>query len=79
MINKNFSDPKAQQIHDILTDVYDALNERKYNATAQLAGYILSDDETYITPHNRARNRIKEVDHDEILLHLLKYYFDEQH
>ena len=41
---------------DILTDVYNALDERGYNAIDQMVGYILSGDPSYITSHNNARN-----------------------
>ena len=39
--------------------VYDAQEERGYNAIDQMVGYILSGDPSYITSHNNARKRFK--------------------
>jgi len=37
-------------------------------------GYILSEDPTYITTHNNARNLIRRIDRDTLLQTLVKYY-----
>ena len=65
---------KDQEIKQILKEVYDALKEKGYNPTSQLVGYILSEDPTYITTHNGARNKIRRLDRDDILQSVLKYY-----
>ncbi len=44
-----------QTTEDILRTVYNALEERGYNAIDQMVGYILSGDPSYITGHNNAR------------------------
>ena len=54
--------------------VYDALKEKGYNPINQIVGYILSEDPTYITTHNNARNLIKRIDRDVLLKSLIKYY-----
>lgn len=59
---------------EILTDVYNALVEKGYNPINQIVGYILSGDPTYITSHNNARNLIREVERDELLEKMVKYY-----
>lgn len=59
-----------------LTQVYDALNEKGYNPVNQIVGYILSEDPTYITTHNNARNLIRRIDRDELLAALVKSYLD---
>ena len=59
---------------DILTDVYNALDERGYNAIDQMVGYILSGDPSYITSHNNARSLIMKVERDELVEELLKEY-----
>lgn len=59
---------------DILKDVYKALEEKGYNPINQIVGYILSGDPTYITSHNNARNMIREVERDELLEIMVKFY-----
>ena len=46
---------KDEQIHFILTSVYEALKEKGYDPINQIVGYILSEDPTYITNHRQAR------------------------
>lgn len=65
---------KNQKTKEILKSVYDALKERGYNPINQIVGYILSGDPTYITSHNNARNLIREVERDELLEKMVKYY-----
>lgn len=63
-----------QEIRRILMLVYDSLKEKGYNPINQIVGYILSEDPTYITTHNNARNLIRRVDRDLLLQSLVKYY-----
>ncbi len=65
---------KDQEIKQILKEVYDALKEKGYNPINQIVGYILSEDPTYITTHQGARNKIRKLDRDDILQSLLKSY-----
>ena len=44
------------QIREILSSVYDSLMLKGYNPINQLVGYILSEDPTYITNYNTAKN-----------------------
>ena len=67
-------DQTEQEIRNILTSVYDALKEKGYNPVNQIVGYILSEDPTYITTHNNARNLIRRIDRDTLLQSLVKYY-----
>ena len=59
---------------EILSAVYSALLEKGYDPINQIVGYILSEDPTYITTHNNARNLIRRVDRDTLLQSLVKYY-----
>lgn len=59
---------------EILKDVYESLVEKGYNPINQIVGYILSGDPTYITSHNDARNKIRQVERDELLEKLVKNY-----
>ncbi|MBE6728908.1 MAG: IreB family regulatory phosphoprotein [Ruminococcaceae bacterium] len=62
------------EIRKIILQVYEALKEKGYNPINQIVGYILSEDPTYITTHNNARNLIRRVDRDTLLQNLVKYY-----
>ena len=65
---------RGEEIRQILTTVYDALQEKGYNPINQIVGYILSEDPTYITNHKNARSLIRKLDRDELLQVLLKAY-----
>ena len=65
---------KDAEIHQILTAVYQALEEKGYNPINQIVGYILSEDPTYITNHMGARTLIRKLDRDELLQVLVKKY-----
>ena len=70
----SIGDQTEREIRMILTSVYDALKEKGYNHINQIVGYILSEDPTYITTHNNARNLIRKIDRDTLLQSLVKYY-----
>ena len=65
------------EIHNIMRLVYSALKEKGYNPVNQIVGYILSEDPTYITTHNNARNLIRRVDRDVLLQNLVKFYISD--
>ena len=69
----SLGDQTEQEIRRILTDVYSALKEKGYNPINQIVGYILSEDPTYITTHNNARNLIRKIDRDLLLQTIVKY------
>jgi uncharacterized protein (UPF0297 family) len=71
---------KSQQktTEDILKLVYDALEEKGYNAIDQMVGYILSGDPSYITGHNDARNLIRRIERDDLVEELLRSYLDKK-
>ncbi|MBQ0038375.1 MAG: IreB family regulatory phosphoprotein [Clostridiales bacterium] len=72
----NAVEEKDQQIHFILTSVYEALKQKGYDPINQIVGYILSEDPTYITNHNGARSLICKIDRDELLQILVENYLD---
>lgn len=76
MKTKQFDDIKDQCINEALEVAYNALNEKGYNAIGQLAGFIFSDDPSYLTTYNNARSMLAAVDRDELMEHLLRYYFE---
>lgn len=57
-----------------LIEVYDSLKKKGYNPTNQLIGYLLTNDESYITSYNNARNKIKELSREKIIGVVLKDY-----
>ena len=65
---------KDEEIHQILSTVYQALEEKGYNPINQLVGYILSEDPTYITTYKNARAIIRRIDRDDLLQALVRDY-----
>ncbi len=65
---------KNVKTREILTKVYQVLEEKGYNPINQIVGYILSGDPTYITSHNDARNLIRQLERDELLEKMVKNY-----
>ncbi len=54
-------------VSSVLSQVYQALQEKGYNPVGQIVGYLMSGDPTYITSHRDARNLITQLDRDQIL------------
>ena len=54
-----------------LKEVYDALEERGYNPTNQIVGYLISGDPGYISNYQNARTKIQEIDRAKIVEILL--------
>lgn len=67
---------EQERIKSILKTVYNSLEEKGYNPSDQIIGYILSGDPTYITSHDNARSMIQEVERDELLQEMLKVYLE---
>ena len=68
---------KDAEIRQILTTVYQALEEKGYNPINQIVGYIISEDPTYITNHLGARTLIRKIDRDELLQVLVRNYLNQ--
>ena len=58
----------------ILSEVYNALEEKDYNPIDQLVGYLISGDPSYITSYNNARTLIKGSDREELIAEMLREY-----
>ena len=54
-----------------LKEVYEALEERGYNPTNQIVGYLISGDPGYISSYKDARTKIQEIDRAKIVEILL--------
>lgn len=70
----NFEKEKNTRTKEILKEVYEALVEKGYNPINQIVGYILSGDPTYITSHKNARNKIRQIERDELLESMVRDY-----
>ncbi len=70
----NIETDQAQKVRNILSTVYEALEEKGYDPISQMVGYLLSNDPTYITGHKNARSLINHVERDEVLEILLRHY-----
>ena len=53
---------KSRERRAMLKAVYEALSEKGYNPMIQIAGYILTEDPTYITNYNNARSMICKIE-----------------
>lgn len=58
----------------ILKEVYSSLEERGYNPTNQIVGYLISGDPGYISSYQDARNKIQEIDRAKIVEILLNEF-----
>ena len=54
-----------------LGEVYESLEERGYNPTNQIVGYLISGDPGYISSYKDSRNKIQEIDRAKIVEILL--------
>ena len=61
---------------EILSQVYNSLQQKGYNPINQIVGYIMSGDPTYVTSFNGARSLIMKVERDELVEELLKAYIE---
>ena len=73
-MNFSIGNEREREIREIMLTVYTALKDKGYNPINQIVGYILSEDPTYITTYNNARNLIRRIDRDTLLQTLVKYY-----
>ena len=70
----SMNEEREIELKRTLTIIYEALEQKGYNPINQIVGYILSEDPTYITTHNNARNLIRHIDRDELLQILVRSY-----
>ena len=70
------NEDKENELKKTLKIIYDALTQKGYNPISQIVGYILSEDPTYITTYNNARNLIRHIDRDELLNVLVSSYLN---
>lgn len=62
--------------YNTIKEVYKALVEKGYDPVNQLVGYLISNDPTYITNYKEARNKIANVERDELLEDMIRKYLE---
>jgi len=74
--NPKFVNPKDIEINNALNLTYNAMKEKGYEPMNQLSYYLMSEDPCYVTPHNNARKALTSLDREEIIKHILRFYFE---
>lgn len=70
----NLKEIDAELTRKILREVYASLEERGYNPTNQIVGYLISGDPGYISSYQDARSKIQEIDRAKIVEILLNEF-----
>lgn len=61
-------------VANTVKEVVETLEEKGYNPTNQIVGYLMSGDPGYISSHKEARNKITKLDRAKIIEVLLNSY-----
>ncbi len=64
-----------EEMRVLMYEIYEALREKGYNPTRQIAGYILSEDPVHINDWKNARGKIARINRDDLLRVLINSYF----
>ena len=64
----------TELVRETISSVYKSLEERGYNPTNQIVGYLISGDPGYISSYQDARNKIQEIDRAKIVEILLNEF-----
>lgn len=64
----------TEVVRETISSVYKSLEERGYNPTNQIVGYLISGDPGYISSYQDARNKIQEIDRAKIVEILLNEF-----
>ena len=57
-----------------LNEIIESLNKKGYKAENQLVGYLMTGDPSYISTYEGAREKIKTLKREEVLLALINSY-----
>jgi uncharacterized protein (UPF0297 family) len=71
----NVKDIDSNLVRNILSEVWDSLEERGYNPSNQIVGYLISGDPGYISSYQDARNKIQQIDRAKIIEVLLQDFY----
>lgn len=70
----NVEDIDSVLVEQVLKEVYEALEEKGYNAINQIVGYLISGDPGYISTYKESRKKISKLERTKIVEALLKNY-----
>lgn len=70
----NLDVDREREVHEIISQVYEALKIKGYDPISQIVGYLISGDPTYITSYNNARGIVVRLERDELIEELVKKY-----
>lgn len=76
MEKKKFTTFEDIEINNALNLAFSAMKQKGYEPINQLSGYLMSEDSCYVTPHNNARKTLTSIDREEIIKHILNFYFE---
>ena len=65
-----------KNISETLREIVLNLEDRGYNPTNQIVGYLVSGDPGYISNHKESRNKITKFDRSKIIEVLLKEFLN---
>ncbi len=74
-LTKEFAGNK-DDVSSTVKAVFEALQEKGYNASNQIVGYLISGDPSYITSHKDARNLIQNIERDDLMEVFVSYYLE---
>lgn len=57
-----------------INEIIESLKKKGYNAENQLVGWLLTNDATYISNYEGARDKIKTLKREEVLLAFINNY-----
>ena len=64
----------TERVRETISSVYKSLEERGYNPTNQIVGYLISGDPGYISSYQDAGSKIQEIDRAKIVEILLNEF-----
>ncbi len=74
-MNETVNRISDEEMRVLMDEIYQALCEKGYNPTRQIAGYILSEDPVHINDWKNARGKIARINRDDLLRVLINSYF----
>ena len=61
-------------VYNTLKEIYLNLEERGYDPTKQIVGYLISGDLGYISSYKKSRSKISKLDRNKIIEIMFKEY-----
>lgn len=74
----DYNEFQNEYVSSVVKEVAEILEERGYNPTNQIVGYLMSGDPGYISSHKEARNKITLFDRTKILEMLVEDFLNKK-